>query len=388
MSGSPGNVYEKGVKKMRVQKELKSGNPGTVIPGSHSPGGNLTGVHWLRISFDFKQLDSVKAMVCSFFGVCEMCYNGILSYSARFIWASGVSLCFDEDPELRQKAHRGRITLDVPGSCCDELTAPDLLLLKQYCQELRGKCTRIDVFFDDYNRLVNLDELRDTVEKNDFSGFRIVGQNSTRDRTKKKNGGMTYDAVTFGRRGSKGSGKYLRVYDKNLESKGEENCIRWEVEFTQHYAEEVFKILAGADGNLDVYAICCGSLVAGCIKFVHRNGDKNITRLELYDWWESIEKCLGVLHIRIAKKKNSLTGMIEWTERQVSPTLSVIAQAFKTERDLYDWLQEIRDVGESKLSAHQRQVAEQNAGCLTFNPKCNREKNETAYLNAMCTQVR
>jgi len=372
---------------MIAQKDLRPVNPGTVIPGCESQKGNPTGVHWLRISFDFKQLEVVKAMVSSFFGVCEICYNGILSYSARYVWSNGVSLCFDEDPELRQKAHRGRMTLDVPGRACEELSAPDLLLLVQYAQEFDGNPTRLDVYFDDYARQVNIKELTDAADKGDFAFFQISSVGHTKNRTKKKNGGLTYDAVTFGRRGSAGSGKYLRVYDKNLESDGEENCIRWEVEFTQHYAVEVFNILAGADGNLDVFAIACGSLVGGCIRFVHRNGDKNINRLELYDWWQEIVKSLGVLRIRIAKKRNTLTGMLEWTERQVAPTLAVIGQAFKTERDLYDWIQEIRDVGESKLSVYQRQVAEQNEGCLVFNPKCNREMNETAYLNAMCVQV-
>jgi len=377
----------KGVKEMQTQKELKSVNPGTVIPGCNSQKGNLTGVHWLRNSFDFKCLDVVIAMVSRFFGVCELSYNGILSYTARYVWQSGVSLCFDEDPELRLKSHRDRITLDIPGSACDELTAPDLVLLLEFVQELGGKCTRIDVFFDDYVRTVSLEELRTTVDKHDFSGFRIASKNQTLDRTKKENGGVTYDAVTFGRRGSAGSGKYLRVYDKNLESKGEENCIRFEQEYSQHYAEKVFKILAGTGGNLECFAICCGALIGGSIKFVHRNGDKNIDRLELYDWWEEIVKALGILSIRIAKKKNTLTGMMEWTERQFAPTLSVIGNSFKTERDLYDWLQELRDVGDSKMNAHQRQVSDQNSGCLVFNPKCNREKNESAYLNAMCVQI-
>lgn len=372
---------------MAVQTDLKSVNPGFVIPGSQSQKGNPTGVHWLRISFDFKQLESVKAMVSSFFGVCEICYNGILSYSARHVWRSGVSLCFDEDPELRQKAHRGRITLDVPGSACQELTAPDLLLLLQWCQELNGKPTRMDVYFDDYARRVTMDDLRDTITRKDFSGFRIVNVSHTLDCSKKKNDGVIYYAIAFGRRGSKGSGKYLRIYDKNLESDGKENCIRWEVEFTQEFALDVFNILAGAEGRLDVFAIACGALIGGIMKFVHRNGDKNITRLELYDWWESITKDLGVLVVRIAKKKNSLTGMIEWTERQVSQTLAVIGLSFKTERDLYEWIQAMRSVGESKMNVYQRHVADENAGSLVFNPKYNREKSESAYLNAMCVQI-
>ena len=382
---------------METQTELKSGNPGIVIPGCDSQTvtqkANPTGVHWLRNSFDFKQLIVVKAMISYFFGVCELSYNGILHYTTRYVWQSGVSLCFDENSEVRQKSHRDRITLDVPGSACEELTAPDLLLLKDYIRELGGSCTRIDVFFDDYKRRVSLEELRAVSDKGDFSMFKVTGTNRTRNRTKKENGGLTYDAVTFGRRGSSGSGKYIRVYDKNLESEGEENCIRWEVEFTQHYAEKVFNILADAKGNLDVFATACGLIIGGCIKFVHRNkelnrkGDKNINRLELYDWWKEIINELGVLSVRVAKEKNTLTGMIEWTERQFAPTLAVIANAFKTERDLYDWLQGIRDVGGSRMNAYQAYIAEQNAGCLVFNPKCNRQKNESAYLNAMCVQV-
>lgn len=372
---------------MLTQKELKSVNPGIVIPGYKAQIGNPTGVHWIRNSFDFKQLDAVKSMVSNFFGKSEISYIGRLSYSARYAWRSEVSLCFDEDPELREKAHRGRITLDVPGSACDELTAADLVLFMEFIQHLGGKATRIDVFFDDYDRKVGIEELRSVVDKKDFSGFQIASDSRTINRIKKKNDGLVYNSVTFGRRGSAGSGKYLRIYDKNLESNGEENCIRWEVEFTQRYAERVFNILSGTGGNLDVFAISCGALIGGCMRFVHRTGERNIARLELYDWWEDIIKRLGVLSIRIAKKKSTLMGMIEWTKRQLSPTLAVIASSFKTSRDYYDWMEELCDVGNSKMNTHQQQIADQNKGCLVFNPKCNREKNESAYLNAMCVQV-
>jgi len=370
-----------------AQKELKTVNPGNVIPGSQSLKANSTGVHWIRNSFDFKQLDAVRAMVGNFFGESEISYIGRLSYSARYAWRSEVSLCFDEDPELREKAHRGRITLDIPGSACDELTAPDLILLLDCIKDLEGRATRIDVFFDDYNHTVSLEELRITVDKKDFSGFQIASVSHTLNRTKKENGGLTYDSVTFGRRGSAGSGKYLRIYDKNLESNGEQNCIRWEVEFTQHHAEKVFNILSGTCGNLDVFAVSCGALIGGIMRFVHRTGDKNIGRLDVYDWWEEITKSLGVLSIRIAKKKNTLVGMIEWARRQVSQTFAVIDISFKTRRDFFDFMQDMLKEGESKMSVHQRQVADQNANSLIFNNKCNREKNETAYLNAMCVQV-
>ncbi|GAI67864.1 unnamed protein product, partial [marine sediment metagenome] len=306
----------------------------------------------------------------------------------RFVWKSGVSLCFDEDPELREKAHRGRITLDVPGKACDELTAPDLLLFMEGLQDIGCNCSRIDVFLDDYKRTATMDDYHLAAAKGDYTMFQISSENRTRNRTRKENDGLVYDAVTFGRRGSKGSGSFLRIYDKFLESNGESNCIRLEIEFTQHKAQKVFNILSGADGNLDVFAACCGALIGGCISFVHRTPEeKHISRLEPYDWWEEIIRPLGKLSVRISKKQNTLTGMIEWTEHQVSPTLFVIAKAFKTEQDFYNWIQRLRDIGDGKVNIHQRQVAEQNAGSLVYNQKFNREKQRSDYLNAMCVQV-
>lgn len=371
---------------MQLSNE-KAVNPGVVIPGSSSQELNRTGVHWLRNSFDYKQLEDVKKSVSTFFGDSEINYRGILSYSTRHIWPSGVSLCFDEDPELRQRAHRDRITLDVPGSACDELSEADLLLFMEYVQKLNGSCSRIDVFFDDYNRTVSLNQLRKVIDKRDFSMFRLASKNETIDRTKKENGGKTYDAVSFGRRGSAGGGKYFRIYDKNLESSGKENCIRWEMEFTQHHADKAFTYLAGCDGNAEAFVVLCGSMVAGNILFVHRTGDCNIKRLKIYDWWQEIFKILGNLRIRIAKKKCTLKGMVDWAEHQVSSTLAVIRNSLKTERDYYDWMEDLIKRGTDKMSNRQRQVAEQNAGSMIFNNKCNKEKDESSFLNAMYNKV-
>jgi len=372
---------------MDAQTELRTGNPGPVIPGFSCQTSNPTGAHWLRNSFNYKSLEQVKTYISYFWGEPELCYRGILSYSTRWLWQSGVSLCFDSDPELREKAHRGRITVDVPGKACEELTATDLLLYIQGCQNYGGRCTRIDVFFDDYNRTICPKDLQAVVDKGDFSLFRIASKNQTLNRTIKKNNGVTYDAVTFGRRGSAGSGKYLRVYDKNLESNGKENCVRWEVEFSQKYAEKAFNLIARGDGNLEVFAATCGGLVGGCISFVKRTGTKHIDRLDVYKWWMDITDFLGVLVVRVSKKKNTLTGMMEWTERQISPTLYVIAKAFRSEQDFYNWMQSLRDIGGGKINVYQRQVLKQNEGCLIFSRKGNAQKQDLDYLNAMCVKV-
>jgi len=372
---------------MVAKTDVRMANLGNVIPRCDCQNSNPVGVHWLRNSFDHKKLEKVKAWVSNFFGESTLKDYGKLGYGRHYAWESGVSLCFDADPENNPNSHRGRITLDVPGKACAELTAPDLLLFMEGCQALDCKCKRIDVFWDDYKRIVSLEELGRVADVGDFSMFRISSANRTKNRTRKENDGLLYNAVTFGRRGCKGSGKYLRVYDKNLESNGESNCIRWECEFSQEKAQEVFTWLVGASGNLDVFATLCGSLIGGCINFVHRTGEKHIGRLDVYEFWQEVIKLLGVLSVRIAKKENTLTGTIEWVEKQVAPSLALIRKAMRSEQDFYNLSRHFTDVGESRMNATQRQIAEQNAGLLTYDRKVNKEKQRSDYLNAMCVQV-
>lgn len=384
---SLGTIGNYGDDSMEAKKDARLGNLGDVIPRCDSQTGNPVGVDWLHISFDYREIRPVKVLVGHFFGDYDKDEVRLLGYTDRIAWPSGVNLCFDSDPEKHQKAHRGRMTLQVTGRACNELTAPDLLLFMEGCESLGGGCSRIDICWDDYGRTVSLDEIREVIDKCDYTKFEVASKDQTRNRTVKQNSGIIYDAVTFGRRGSFGSGKYLRIYDKNIESKGKHDCIRWECEFSQHRAEKVFKMLAGVSGDIECFATICGALIGGCVGFVHRTGDKNLSRLEPYEWWERIKERLGELTVRIAKKKNTLTGMIEYQVRSMSPSLACIRKTFVNPMNFYNWIQDTTDDAEPRMNANQRQIVKQNEGCLTYERKCNGEKQYSDYLNAMCTQI-
>jgi len=365
----------------------KKSNLGNVIPRCSCQNNNTVGVHWFRGSFNHKDLDKVKAFVSSFFGDFDMDDFGLWSYDKRLIWRSGVSLNYDSDLERGKRTHNGRMTLDVPGKACDELSAPDLLLFLQECSYYNCKCGRIDVFWDDYGRTVSLETLQAVIDKKDFSVFRIASKNSTLDRTVKKNNGYVYDSVTFGRRGSKGSGSYLRIYDKKLESNGESDCIRWELEFSQGKAHKVFMKLSAIEGNLDAFAAICGGLIGACITFVHRpaNGEKHLNRMNVYEWWSLIVKSLGKLSVRISKKKSSLPGMLNWHESQVSPSLACIRKSFATQKDFARWIDHISDVGSSRMSKRQIQIAKINSGLLVFDWNYKyKKKSYSEYIEAIC----
>ena len=366
---------------MAACKDAKTGeNPRTVIRGCNSQKSNEVGIHWLRISFNYKQLEQIIIFISGFFGECDSDGHGKLGYDDKYFWPSGVTLNYDSDPERRQKNHKGRITLDVRGSACDELTVSDLLVLIEGSDCLGGVSSRNDIFFDDFGRSVEPSDLHDVIDRNDFSGFRMAHKKQT-----SKSGKVVHDEVMFGRRGDMGSGKYLRVYDKNLESKGEIDCIRWECEFTQRKAQQVFKALAGCEGNIEAFATICGALIGGCINFVHKTGDKNICRLDVYEFWELITDTLGKLFIRIEKKINTLTGVIEWTERQVAPSLACVRKSFVNEQKFFAWVTDTLDEGESRFNARQRQIVSQYEGSINYDQKVNEQQQESDYVRLICS---
>jgi len=303
---------------MIAQMESKMGNtPRDVLRGVNSQTRNEVGIHWLRISIPRQYLAEVRTYCSFYFGESVSDGYGLWSYDTRYSWSNGASLNYDSDADRSKLVHQGKCTLDVPGKALDAIRELDLHLFLLSLRQFSPSCTRIDVFFDDYNRMNTPTGIHEIIKNRDYSGFR-KGQLKQRF----DGGRMIHDEVDFGTRGDNGSGKYLRVYDKALESDGEKNCIRWEVEFSKERAHKVFDKLSQA-ASIEAFATMCGSLVAGSIEFVHRNGDKNIGRLEVYDFWKKIKDLLGTVVIRVSIKTTDIGGMYKWVYRQVSPTLAL-----------------------------------------------------------------
>lgn len=346
---------------MVAQKVLKTGKtPRDVLRGVNSQTLNEVGIHWLRISIPRQYLGKMKAYCGFYFGEAVQDGRGLWSYTDRYSWSNGATLNYDSDIARSDSVHQGKISLDVPGKALDGIAELDLHLFLLSLRQFRPSCTRIDVFFDDYNRTNTPTGIHDIIKVRDYSGFR-KGQLKQRF----DNGKMIHDEVDFGTRGDNGSGKYLRVYDKALESDGKKDCIRWEIEFSKERAHKVFDKLSEC-GSVEAFATLCGSLVAGSIKFVHRNGDKNIGRLVVYDFWQKIIDFLGSVVIRVSIKTTDMSGMYKWVYRQVSPTLACLRDTFVDDTDFYNWLFDVLDDGELRMSQRQMNLAKANKSNLRY----------------------
>ncbi len=334
--------------------------PRDVLRGVNSHIRNEVGVHWLRISMPRQYLAKIRRYCDLYFGESAKDGYGLWSYDTRYSWPSGASLNYDTDPNRSDSVHMGKVTLDVPGKAMDTITQGDLLLFLMGLVPFRPACTRIDVFLDDYSRLETPSGIHDIIKRSDFSGFRKAQLKQRYERSV-----MIHDEVDFGTRGDNGSGKFLRVYDKALESEGEKDCIRWEVEFSKQRAHKVFEKLSEIT-TIAGFATLCGSLVAGCITFVKRTGEKNIGRLKVYDFWKMIQETLGTLIIRIDIKLCDIGGMYQYIYRQVSPTMATLRNTFVDDTDFLNWLIDVLNDGELRMSQRQENLARANKRTLRY----------------------
>ena len=97
-----------------------------------------------------------------------------------------------------------------------------------------------------------------------------------------------------------------------------------------------------------------------------------------------IKESLGELSIWIRKKKNTLTGVIEWTERQVSPSLACVRKSFASDQEFIAWIMCMSDEGESRWNANQRQIVSQYEGSMHYDPKINEQQQESDYVRLTC----
>ena len=324
-----------------------SGNP---------PPLNSLGIHWLRGSVPKHKLDDVISEFSGFFGEFEDRDFGYWVYDKSVFWpAFNVALnYFSADKDTKGLKHGGNantrdmITFEVPGKALDML-GDNLVYFIYAVGFLEAKIGRIDVYYDDYSRIISPRKLHKTVFelddddpnyviRKDFTGFRTIDQNQKAD----KNSGLKYDCVAFGSRGSKGSGAYLRIYDKYLESGGDVDAIRWELELTGGKARAAFEKIYQHIQEPDSLAKLAGGLIGGCIDFQKRDtGDKNLDRCERYEFWQRILDQIGKAKFEIVYSKPTIHKAKEYTAKQTINLHKAIKAALGPEKYFEWWFEKL-----------------------------------------------
>ena len=300
---------------------------------------SVVGLHWLRGSvLDVHRKWLVDRMCILFGPEYEENTYGFWKFDRHYRWPCGAMVLFHSTDEGADVT-AGRIAVEVPGKALEAL---DTWYIGQFLTALGRhgfQASRIDLFYDDHRRLITPSRLYGTIYekglfdddplKMDFAHFRVITP-----KTRAKRGvGIVHDELTFGLRGSAGGGKYLRFYDKALESDGDNRACRWELELSRHKAKQAFeKIVAafGPESDKASMADVIGRMIGGSIDFVERTsraGDKNLGRLKRYHFWQVILESLGRATLATKIVVKTIQTAKAWVSKQVVGTLQMLTEA-------------------------------------------------------------
>jgi DNA relaxase NicK len=211
--------------------------------------------------------------------------------------------------------------LSISGEACTRVGNRKLRGFALWCQaNLRGlKCSRIDLAVDDYSQMLEYDQIKTALEQGQYAGFKMADC--------VKNYGSKWHGWTI-YLGRRLSDKFVRIYDKYAESKGQIKATRWETEYKHELANKVFAAYLEFPEDEAEFQSKIVDIAIGGVAFVDKK-DKNIIRCSLLDWWRewlAFLQC-SPFRVRTAKAETSINKKQNWLSRSVVRSLALVKDA-------------------------------------------------------------
>jgi hypothetical protein len=321
---------------------------------------------WLNVTAPLANRQQLQELVESYLGAGTPRDRGANTYGQSVAWESGALLAWSEG--------RPECWLSLNGDSCD-LILPELKLeLFHSLARLGCRCTRIDVAIDVPRELLSMELVHAAAAADQVVGYqRYEPRRAIRDM---RTGQLDEDQARFGRRGRDGSGRFTRVYDKGLESDGEIDAVRVEVEYSAELAPQVFELMiCGAETQVELEKNF-GRLVTGGIDFADKTGAHgHRPRFRRLDWWERIVELVGTARVVVERVKPTLESSIEWLKKSTPLILARLVRAVDLagmagERVLTELVHQLLEKGQERLElfggAQPGDLRLNVAGVLTF----------------------
>jgi len=207
------------------------------------------------------------------------------------------------------------------GKACGAVGHERMVKLLQYMERAGAKYTRIDIVMDDFDKVMTPAGLEEII-KVPKDGDDALGEWVSHATDwlglgggKMGCGDATEDTIYIG---SPKSRNYLRVYDKDAESKGETPAIRWELQCRGESAETLGPLLAQGDWNIAI-----PQRFVSFIDFRARDKERIEARTRL-GWWKMLVEDTKRANMYEAKALKTLEDMADWAIKTVAPTIAAM----------------------------------------------------------------
>jgi hypothetical protein len=309
-----------------------------------------TGHDWLNVTFPREQLLEVRRIVSEFLGEAGQRDRGANTYRQSIAWETGCVLAWSDATD--QLSARREAWLSMNGDSCDMVPPSRKLEMFQQLKLLGSKGTRVDARADCARDVLSMDWVHAAAEAGAVMGFRRYDPRRSRDMFTKE---LDEDQARFGSRGKNGSGRFVRVYDKGLESDGEIDAIRLEVELSGDVAELWFDKLCACSDTAE-FTRMLGSIITSSIGFFDKTGaHHHADRFEILPWWKRITDILGAaLKLSTARVVPALEDTVTWMINTFPRGLARIknsldCQGMNGDAGVKAFLRELLDEGQRKL---------------------------------------
>ena len=267
---------------------------------------------------------------------CEWEFREVKYYDCAVTLPGGVLACWG-------RGSTDYALIEMKGSAINSLVPEQQVHLLKTIGEHGGSFTWIDVNIDDHRpeapqphdieRWVSQDK---TIRLARFQKLGFI----------KSDTGSTFHAGDY-------NTKYLRIYNKHLNEKGE-HIPRYEMKFKDPlYAEQAGQLLLSSamkDGQDGIAETCC-ALVLGSVSFLEVGEGTHRERDKVAPFWEKFVEELKVSPVKLvyAKVKADIWKTISWLEKSVAKSLVMADKFWKGMNKGGDFISHLRSIGNAAI---------------------------------------
>jgi len=214
---------------------------------------------------------------------------------------------------------RADMNLSLPGKACQLVGEVALRRLITFALMHKANFTRLDVNLDDYSRVVSPDVVLGALQGPDVvtHAQKVLVQRGCRVGSEALTGETVY-------LGSPTSRQRLRCYDKGLESDGEQDCVRWELQARDEAACTLASMLAYRDWGQVIT-----SRLVSYVDFKDHDSHSEIEQRIRLPWFEKLVAGARKASAYLPKVPRTVDDLVGWLTKAIGPSLAVVMTAWR-----------------------------------------------------------
>ena len=310
-----------------VESQTDSIAPRLVLRGANN---HTSTIDWFRIVGPHQDVGEISQKFDSIFGP-HKAEKGRFGLRSGRVWPGGFYLAVDTP--VTGKLVAPHAVVEISGSALAPLSHEDKLGLMAFLMSFEGwHCTRIDLARDYFGEnMPFIVELADACNRGELTGARCYNYD-VRYKTTLGHNKIVGEMLCIGTRGKNGSGRYVRVYDKGIQTgdKQRGEWVRWEAELSKGVAHAAaIAILTSEDPmhTAEKYAF-------GVCDFRVQNG-KRLRDRPRCTWWQCVLKSLKPERATMPRSKPDADRYAAWLKWAVYPSVTAFADAMGMTRDQF-----------------------------------------------------